>query len=287
MNNLKHKPMDDCARISHSISVYVDGELDPAHAVDLEAHVLGCSACTERVAMLQAMRKSLKRTSQPRCPDMLRARLGATIARERTRREEPRHDDAIGPKLISLRYAVGLAAAAGVVFAIGMSRHAHGTPTAASSYGQTDVASASTGLDILDDLVALHANPLPPETTNPDELTHWDPLVGVPVRKPAFQPFGASFQGARVLAMSDRRAALLQYTFRGGHRVTVYVFNPRVVQVRTMPLEERVVHHRPVYVGIRRGYSIAAAEQNDVGYALASDLSRDESADAMLAAISQ
>ena len=73
MSNLKYKSTDDCARISHSIGVYVDGELDPAHAIELEAHVLACSACTERVATLQAMRKSLKRTSSPRCPDMLRA----------------------------------------------------------------------------------------------------------------------------------------------------------------------------------------------------------------------
>lgn len=284
MSTLKYRAMDDCARISHSIGVYVDGELDPAHAIELEAHVLACSTCTERVATLQAMRKSLKRTSSPRCPDMLRARLTTTIMRERQQREDGRAaEDAIGPKLIRLRYAVGLAAAAGVVFAMGMSRQ----PAAPPPPGQrTDVAMA-TGIDILDELVSLHANPLPPETTNPDDLARLDPLVGVPVRRPPFQPFGASFTGARVNSMRDRRAAALQYTFRGGHRVTVYVFNPRVVEVKTMPLQERVVHHRPVYVGSLRGYSIAAAEQSGVGYALASDLTADQSTEVVMAALSQ
>src|SRR5262245_52923144 len=140
MSNLKYRPMDDCARISHSIGVYVDGELDPAHAIELEAHVIACSTCTERVATLQAMRKSLKRTSSPRCPDMLRARLAATIVRERQPREEGRSEAAIGPKLIRLRYAVGLAAAAGVVVAMGMSRQ----PSIPSPPGQrTDVAMAT------------------------------------------------------------------------------------------------------------------------------------------------
>ena len=124
-------------------------------------------------------------------------------------------------------------------------------------------ASAATGLDVLDDLVSLHANPLPPETTNPAELVNWDPLVGVPVRGPSFKPFNASFTGARVHSIIDRRAALLQYTVQG-HRVTVYVFNPRVMSVQTMPLQERVVRRHPVYVGNVRGYSIAAAEQSGV-----------------------
>jgi RNA polymerase sigma-70 factor (ECF subfamily) len=195
----------------------------------------------------------------------------------------------IGPKLIRLRYAVGLAAAAGVVFAMGMSRHAHQPrdPFALLTPKQSDVATTMTGFDILDDLISLHANPLPPETTNPEELQRWDPLVGVPVRRPPFQPFGASFSGARVHSMSDRRAALLQYTLRGGHRVTVYVFNPRVVQVNTMRLEERTVHERSVFVGSLRGYSIAAAEQSGVGYALASDLGTDQSTNMVLAAVQQ
>ena len=120
-----------------------------------------------------------------------------------------------------------------------------------------------------------------------DELAQWDPLVGVPVRRPAFQPWGGNFRGARVLAHADRRAAMLQYTVLGGHRVTVYVFDPRLVPVQATRLEPRVVRERPVYVGHVRGYSVAAAEQRGVGYALATDLDDDKSTDMMLAALQQ
>jgi len=41
----------------------------------------------------------------------------------------------------------------------------------------------------------------------------------------------------------------------------------------------RVVCNVPVYVGNRRGYSIAAVEERGIGYAIASDLSDRESAE--------
>ena len=53
----------------------------------------------------------------------------------------------------------------------------------------------------------------------------------------AFQPFDGRFKGARVLATADRRAAMLEYTVLGGHRVTVYVFNTRMVPMQATQLE--------------------------------------------------
>jgi len=291
MKTLSHNPMDDCIRFSCSMSPYVDGELDPAHAVDMEAHVLSCQPCAERVALMRATRFSMRRTTQHRAPDALRARMQQVMCQERRRAVETRAaDTALQPKLIRLRYAVGLAAAAAVALAVGMARKSQLQPSADQrSLMPGDDTVSTAGLDsLLDDLVALHANPLPPETTNPEELRRWDPLVGVPVRRPAFQPFGASFSGARVHAMADRRAALLQYTLHNGHRVTVYVFNPRVMPMRGVRvLQPRVVRERPVYVGHLRGYSIAAAEQSGVGYALATDLDTDESTRMVLAALQQ
>src|SRR5262249_43963377 len=138
---------------------------------------------------------------------------------------------------------------------------------------------------LLDDLVALHAHPLPPETTNPAEVSRFEPFVGVPVHRPVFQPFGGSFQGARVHAMADRRALLLQYTVAGGHRVTVYVFNPREVPLHPVHLQPRLQREHPLYVGTLRGYSVAATEdRRGIGYALASDLSDDETTQLMMAA---
>lgn len=295
------RPMADCARFAPSIDPYLDGELDPCHAVDMEAHVLGCPACAERVATHRAMRASLRRIAdRDHAPDALRARLCAVMLAEKRRAEdaaerpapaaEPApHEAPSSPKVVALKYAVAFAAAAGIAFAVGMSK-THG-PAEARSGPFAAYAGAASPVELdsmVEDLVALHAHPLPPETTNPEELQRFDPLVGVPVRRPAFQPFGASFDGARVHALRDRRAALLQYSAPGGHRITVYVFDPQVVPVvRATLLRERVVRERPVFVGNLRGYSVAAAQSHKkgVGYALASDLGDDEAAKLVLAAV--
>jgi len=65
-----------------------------------------------------------------------------------------------------------------------------------------------------------------------------------------------------------------------GHRLTVYVFDAEEVPLRnTNVLKPRVVRDRPVFVGTKRGYSIAAIENRGVGYALATDLDTQESAE--------
>ena len=79
--------------------------------------------------------------------------------------------------------------------------------------------------------------------------------------------------------MKNQPAASLFYHI-DGHRFTVYVFDAeRVPLQKTNVLKPRVVRDRPVFVGTRRGYSIAAVENRGVGYALATDLDTQESAE--------
>jgi hypothetical protein len=136
---------------------------------------------------------------------------------------------------------------------------------------------------LLDKLVALHANPLPPEELNPERLTRLEPYVGVPVRGSAlsllrdFRREGGRFDGARLHPLRDSRScAALHYNMRG-HRVTVYMFDPRIMKVDNTSLTQRKVRESQVYVGKLRGFSVAAAEKRGVGYALASDMDEDKS----------
>jgi hypothetical protein len=282
MNGLKVMP-DECALFSPQISSYVDGELDPGHNVDVEAHALRCTTCTERIKFLQTMRASIKRTSSVRAPDALRTRMEGAMAAEKNRVREADREAFGGTKLVGWKYAAALAAAATVVLSVAAAKNRQEERFSGSS--RAAMVDSSMGFDsLLDELVALHANPLPPETTNPEELNRFDPLVGVPVRRPAFQPLGANFHGARVHAMRERRAALLQYTVEGNHRMTVYVFDPRALAMQATRLQPRVVRERPVYVGKLRGYSVAAAEKGGVGYALATDFDDDRSAQLVLTA---
>jgi anti-sigma factor RsiW len=277
--------INDCARFELALTAYADGELDPGHAVDLEAHLRQCGACFEQVMLIKATRASLRRTTARRCPDMLRARVAAAIAREQECEEE-RPEAA--PRMIPKRYVAGFAAAAGVAIAFAAWQRAGAPePEARPRPQHSDVMITAASVEsLLDDLVTQHAQPLPPETTNPEDLPRFDPFVGVPVRRPKFQPFRAHFNGARVHSIRDRRAALLQYTVSGSHRVTVYLFNSRQVPVKDAPvLRPRIVRERPVYVGRINGYSVAAAEHSGVGYALATDMGDEESTQLVLAAM--
>jgi len=77
--------------------------------------------------------------------------------------------------------------------------------------------------------------------------------------------------------MRSERAALFRYRL-ANRPVTVYVYDARRVPLRAV-LEPRVVHNQAVHVGERRGYSIAALERRGVGYAVATDMDGDESAE--------
>lgn len=175
-----------------------------------------------------------------------------------------------------LRFVLPLAAAATVLLLLGTAQLRERLGPS-STRGENYAASTLDGL--LEDLVAQHAHPPPPETTDPDGLERFDPYIGVRVRQPSLA--GARYVGAR---MMDQRAALLQYVVRDRHRVTMYVFDPRKVTLSTGRLAPRRVGDDEVLVGRVRGYSVAASQRHGVGYALASDLSDDESTNLLVMA---
>ncbi|RYE93508.1 MAG: hypothetical protein EOO75_04210 [Myxococcales bacterium] len=181
---------------------------------------------------------------------------------------------------LRVRYAVPFAVAAAAAFAVTV----HGPMQAATSGTASPAPPAPTamrasmGLDgIVDELVSMHAQPLPPEVTQPDEVHRFDPFVGVPVEPPKLQTFGAKWVGGRILPLRDSRAAMLQYSLAGGHRISVYVYDPRQVNSVSTVMRQRVVRDANVYVGNIRGYNVAATERRGVGYAIATDLDEPES----------
>ncbi len=117
----------------------------------------------------------------------------------------------------------------------------------------------------------------------------FEPYVGVPVHPPALALFGARLLGGRILPVTEQRVtAMLQYTIDGGHRVSVYVFDPRRIESKPSRLHTRVIGSEPVYIANVRGWSVAAVEtpHKGVGYAIASDLGDEENAELALAAAS-
>jgi anti-sigma factor RsiW len=248
--------------------------------LEVEKHTATCTTCRERIQLDRAIRMGVRRSVTTKASASFRARVTHSMTAERWASVE--RAQASG---VPTWRAVGLAVAATVAAVVGLERQNH--PEADGSARPTQAnASTSVGLDaMIDQFVDWHAKPLPPEITNANDLPGFEPYVGVPVRPRALSPFGAKLLGGRILPVKEQNcAAMLQYTLDGSHRVSIYVFDPRRVGTHPSKLHTKVIGSVPVYVGQIKGWSIAAAEQRGVGYAIASDLGDDASAELALAA---
>jgi anti-sigma factor RsiW len=141
---------------------------------------------------------------------------------------------------------------------------------------------AGMGEDLLADLLHEHSNPMPPQWTDPSDVRALDQYIGVPVRPARFERSGASLVGARVLPLHQERAAMLQYVIGKGpsqRRLSVFVYDPRKIQIAGSGFSPRAVGTSQVQVGQENGYSVAVTQNGGVGYAVASDLGTDQSAE--------
>jgi anti-sigma factor RsiW len=269
---------------------YLDGELDAPGMLEVESHVGRCVPCGEHVELLRATRSSLKRTVRRNAPEGLRARLEIAMAAEATRGEvrEAEHAErdrtasTAGSKLLGWRTMVPLASAAALALAWGATRSpAKGTPQE-----QT----AGFGDDLLAEIIAEHAAPLPPDATDPRAVRNLEKYVGVPVRPGSFERGGAKLVGGRVLQMrspTHSRAAMLQFVVMSGdepRRVSLFVYDPAKIQVVSPGMSPHPIGTARVSVGQARGYSVAVTQRGGIGCALATDMGVDESAQLALAA---
>ena len=291
--------MTPCLAAASYLEAFVDGELPPDKLAEIESHLACCPACSARVSFERAVRVSTQcavRTAD--VPSVaFRDRIARMIVAERERGLSrtagdgaaesfvagSTADDASG--IMPWRTILTLAAAAALVIWGGWRSVSGSEPTAqAPVQAQTSQASTSTStatLDqLIDEFVDYHSQPRAPEITEPSQVTKLEPEVGLPVRLlPTLQEdYGARWQGGGIIWVKrGQSAASLQYSL-DGHRITVYVYNSTRFPLRAR-LEPRVVRNVPVFVGSRRGYSIAATERGGVGYALATDLGDAESAE--------
>lgn len=271
--------MSSCRHFVPLLEPFRDGELSPGEVVDVETHLVECERCSERVRLAEAMRVSLKEVvregAQVTESFEERIRLALAAEREREERRDPTHDAQV--RMLSWRSIMPIAAAAAVVMVWAASANNRTTERATLVKG--DVASTPASVEkLLEDLVSNHQHSSGPQFTEQGLLPQLEPEVGVPVRLPNFKQYGARWEGVSVVPVSNQRAASLRYRI-AGHRLTVYIYDSSRVPVRST-LQQRLVRDEQVYVGSRHGVSIAATERNNgVGYAIATDLNKDESAE--------
>ncbi len=296
--------MTRCHEIRPYLEAFVDDELSTDNSLRVEEHLGGCPTCGEEVRLTRALKRSLRDRvlEDDRPTSAFRARLAEVLAEEVAREEQQAPASVPWSKRVT---PVAFAAAAVAVLSLsnGEWSKLSGWGTSLSllsgevtSGGQADESSSAhqgahqgasvvaNPQKIIDQLVQYHQAAIEPEVTDRSALLRFEPQVGVPMRIPELQQYGARFLGASVVPVERHRAASLRYNL-GEHRVTVYLFNPQAVPVRSLhELQLRVVGDRAVFVGMRNGYSIAAIEQRGVGYMIATDLDDRESAE-LLASI--
>ncbi len=254
--------MNDCARTLPQIGHWLDGALEPSRLIELEEHVATCERCRERSALERATRASMKNAVAQKAPDALRARLAAAMAAEAAKSAAHKKDIAgRRPKWWLAAVPVAAAAAAILVY----------TERERSRW------SAAIPEDVLSDFVSEHSHPLPPERTDARGVRDFEQYVGVPIR-PMNVRGGAKFIGGRVLPMHKERAAMLQYEVGQGadtRRLSVMVFDPRKIQVQSSDLAPRSVGTAEVRIGRNHGYAVTVAENEGIGYVVASDMDPD------------
>lgn len=278
-----------CNNFVPLLGVFADGELSADKAIDVEQHLAQCRSCAERVRFDASVRASVRRALANTAPvsnsfqERLRGALLAEREREqeleRARAEESRESH----KMLPWRVILPLAAAAGLPLAWAGSATPEATAAHEPSSSRANLAVASNVDQLIDEFVRYHAEPPAPAVTEPSLVPQMEPQVGLPVRLPSLQQYGARWEGGSVVPMPvpNQRAASFRYEV-GGHPVTVYVYDSRRFPLR-VTLEPRVVRDQPVYVGTRRGYTLAAVENRGVGYAIATDLNDRESAELVAA----
>ncbi len=279
--------MSGCRAFLPLLDAVVDGELGevaPDRVLEVEQHLDECETCASRVRLAEATRASLRRAvraeSEP--SDAMKQRILGALLAERAL-EASNLESARRARMLAWRTIVPVAAAAGftLVWAASMGDVAHAPRVSSSAVVAGGI--AATAEELIEDLVEHHAAPSAPEVVEPDLVQRFEPAVGVPVQLPSLQQFGARWEGGSIVPIRQQRAASFQYRV-AGHRVTVYVYDSSRVPLRGQ-LEPRVVRNMAVFVGQRRGYSIAAVEERGVGHALASDLDSAETAELVASAV--
>jgi anti-sigma factor RsiW len=271
-----------CRRIAPLLEAFGDEELATEMSLEVEQHLVDCSTCSARVRLNHALHLSVRGAVRSAAPVMptFEERIAAALRAEANR--EDAIDDAVEREaqhhhMLSWRTVVPVAAAAALTLVWAAST----SNQQAQSRDKAAFTQAENADQLLEELVDHHVNAGGPQVTEPALLSQLEPEVGVPLSLPSLKDYGARWEGGSVVPVSNQHAASLRYMM-GGHHVTLYVYNSSRMPIETR-LKPRVVRNESVYVGHRRGVSIAATEHRGVGYAIATDLNDDETAELVAA----
>jgi hypothetical protein len=301
--------MITCREFCAALETFVDGELPVERAVDAEWHISTCRHCAERVRFERALRSSIKHVVRQEVGSTaeLQQRLARVLVAERTnhslqactsvnvdgstlaqrypdrparrirrsRELNTRQNFPQGRGAMQWRTLLPLAAvAAGAILYAGIQK----APATKNSYARTADVKLSELDSYLDLMVSRHQAAR--HQVQPIQFSHEERLEP-PYHLPPIQ----DIRTVEYLNSAPPvfRGTSSAYQVRG-HRVTFFAYEATTAPLRAR-LEGYSLRGRVVYAGKRQGYSVATVEEGPVGYAMASDLTPQESAEVIASAV--
>jgi len=248
-----------CRLVRRHLGAFVDGELDPATQIEFERHLEACPGCQEHLALERSLRQQTREAvGGIRAPEHLWSRALQRFDQIDATRAE--HTSLIELRPMRWRQAWPIAAAAAAVLIIG---GVVGLPDSAEYQ--------SAGM--LQDVMSLHSQGLPSDVNAeaPQEVVrYFQGKTPFPVKPAQFEEPSVKFVGARYIQVGARPAAALYYK-RGGHRVTLLVFqSPELVR----RAQHTHVGGREIYYYNVGGQLVTIRKQGGVNYAFFGDIDR-------------
>ncbi|MBA5689645.1 anti-sigma factor family protein [Rugamonas apoptosis] len=258
----------ECTQSQHWMHAWLDGELDPPGALQLESHLAGCAACRAALAQLTELRGAVaQQATRHTAPPQLRLRLKAALQQEQEkelameleRTQTPRQrKEPSSPRRASIfpRWPwawinLGAAAVSTAAFAVTLALYL-AQPSPVDQLDQELVASHFRSLmpDHLTDVASTDQHTVKPWFAG--KLDFAPPVTDL-------APQGYALIGGRLDYIGQRPVAALAYRHRK-HLLNLYVW------------PTATAHASAQQASARQGYQLLRWSQGGMQYAAISDM---------------
>lgn len=274
--------LDNCRSIRRIIDGWLYDEPTAAEWAETTEHLATCQACRDHARFQNAMRESTRQAVHRTngVPTDLEDRVRSALAKERRHKTAPTATPAHSQRAIRrgyLTFLILVPAAAGLLLAFTSEPETSETETPVSS---ASAAAPAVRATFASELIRLHTSEPTRTPTGSQQLAKLERELVLPVRSyPELESQGARPVSATAVTVEGQQLASLAYTL-GRHRCTLYVFDSKGFPLTSSPeLHPRVVNQQSVLAGELRGYSLATVERRGLGYAIASDLAVEKTAE--------
>ncbi len=239
-----------CDDARRAIPWLLDDELDAVVAIEVEGHLGVCAECRSELEREGKLRQVVRRVaSEVEAPAALRARVQATLTRERRKR---RFSTQLWP-----------AAAAAAVLVAFIWRGGGGGAWAPELNEVTERHARDHDLPM--DVVAADVGQV---------QRYFYGKLPFPVRVPEMKGAPMRIQGGRITHLKDRAAAYLRYDAPRG-RLSMFVYEDPGHELSEVAQLYQVGRHR-VYVRQIHGYTVARWRSSGLVYSVVTDLPQSE-----------